>query len=208
MHGTLTERITRSLAYMLRHQPEEFDLDLDKGGWGEMEEIVCALNERLGEPIEEDDVVAALDGGDRQRYEIKDDRIRALYGHSFPVEPGDSVEPPEFLYVGVGSRDASRAEERGLRPTRRSFVHLALNEEDAMETGRRAAPEYAVLKIDAVEAWEEGIEFYDRISLFLSEEIPAEFIEVGEIQTDGIRRQRGSRDSGRGGRDSGPRRGG
>ena len=49
MHGTLTERITRSLAYMLRHQPEEFDLDLDDGGWGDMEEVVCALNERLGD---------------------------------------------------------------------------------------------------------------------------------------------------------------
>lgn len=193
MQGTLSERITRSLAYMLRHQPEEFDLDLDDEGWGEMEEVVCALNERLGEPIEEEDVIEALEGGDRQRYEVDGDRIRALYGHSFYVEPGEPTEPPETLYVGVGSRDAAKAEEVGLKPGRRSFVHLSLTEEDAIEAGRRAAPEYVVITVDAAEAWEEGIEFYDRISLFLSEEIPADFLEFSEVHTDGIRRMRTGR---------------
>ncbi len=193
MQGTLSERITRSLAYMLRHQPEEFDLDLDDHGWGEMEEVVCALNERLGEPIEEDDVLEALEGGDRQRYEVDGDRIRALYGHSFYVEPGEPTEPPETLFVGVGSRDGSKAEQYGLKPGRRSFVHLSLTEEDAIEAGRRAAPEYVVITVDAAEAWEEGIEFYDRISLFLSEEIPADFLEFSEVFTDGIRRMRSGR---------------
>ena len=39
----LIERITRSLAYMLRHQPEKFDLELDKEGFGELDEVVRAL---------------------------------------------------------------------------------------------------------------------------------------------------------------------
>ena len=45
--GTLNEQITRSLAYMLRHQPEEFDLELDAHGYGDLGDVVCALNERL-----------------------------------------------------------------------------------------------------------------------------------------------------------------
>ncbi|MDA1267234.1 MAG: RNA 2'-phosphotransferase, partial [Planctomycetota bacterium] len=143
--GTLTESITRSLAYMLRHQPEEFDLELDAHGYGDLDDVVQALNERLGEPIDDEDVEEAIGSGDRRRYEIVDGRIRALYGHSFAIDPGEPSEPPELLYVGVGSRDADRAEARGLRSGRRAFLHLALEFDDAREMGRRIAPEYAVV---------------------------------------------------------------
>ena len=85
-HASLIERITRSLAYMLRHKPEEFDLKLDREGFADLNEVVQALNERLGEPIEEEDVREAIETGDRQRYEIREDEIRALYGHSIDVE--------------------------------------------------------------------------------------------------------------------------
>ena len=206
--GTLTERITRSLAYMLRHRPEEFDLDLDGRGAGDLGEVVNALCDRLGEDIEESNVHEALDAGGRSRYAIEDGRIRALYGHSFPVDPGESTEPPEFLYVGVGSRDARRAEEDGLRGGRRAFLHLALTYEEAQEMGRRAAPQYAVIKVHAAKAVEGGSKFYDREALFLAEDIGVDFIEVGEIHEDGIRREgrgRGPRRGGSGRGDRGPR---
>ena len=80
--------------------------------------------------------------------------------------------------------------------------------------GRRIAPEYAVITVHAAEAQATGIAFYDRKALYLSEAIPTEFIEVGEIHTDGRRREdrrgfggrghgRGSRRSGRHDRDRG-----
>lgn len=197
--GTLTESITRSLAYMLRHQPEEFDLEVDEQGWADLDEVTEALTERLGETIENEDVAEAIGAGDRQRYEIDGDRVRALYGHSFSIDPGEASEPPELLYVGVGSRDAERAEERGLRSGRRAFLHLALEFEEAQEMGRRVAPEYAVVTVRAGEAWEDGVQFYDRVSLFLAEGVPTDFLEVSEIFTDGIRRER------RGGRSRGGR---
>ena len=136
---SLIERITRSLAYMLRHQPEQFDLELDEYGYAEVEDVVHALNERLGEPVEEADVDEAVHSGDRQRYEIKAGRIRALYGHSIEVKPGEPGKPPALLYVGVSRSDAERARRNGLRAGRRSFLHLALDPAVALETGRRAA---------------------------------------------------------------------
>src|SRR5690606_12821411 len=60
-HPALIERITRSLAYMLRHQPEEFDLEVDDHGYAEMGEVIRALNERLGEAVNEDDVREAVE---------------------------------------------------------------------------------------------------------------------------------------------------
>lgn len=203
-HPALIERITRSLAYMLRHQPEQFDLEVDDFGFAEIEEVVRALNERLGEPVDEEDVERAVTSGDRQRYEFQEGRIRALYGHSISVLPGEPTKPPEELFLGISGRDGERALRSGLRPGRRSFLHLALSEEDARETGRRLAREYTVLTVHALDAWEEGINFYDRKSLFLSDPIPVQYLEEGELYDDGEPPQR-DRDS-RGPRRRGGRR--
>lgn len=184
-HPALIERITRSLAYMLRHQPEKFDLELDKEGFGELDDVVRALGERLGEPVESADVLAAVEGGDRPRYELRGSKIRALYGHSIPVEPGEPSQPPEFLYVGIDARDLQRAQQYGLRGGRRRFLHLALSAEDAREAGRRAAREYAILQVFSMDAWEEGTNFYDRRTLYLCEQVPTQYLEVLERGSDG-----------------------
>ncbi|MFN0242493.1 MAG: RNA 2'-phosphotransferase, partial [Planctomycetota bacterium] len=184
-HPELIERITRSLAYMLRHQPEQFDLELDEYGFANLDDVVQALNERLGEPIEEEDVREAVTSGDRMRYEIAHDAIRALYGHSIDVKPGEPSKPPALLYVGVSGSDADRAHRFGLRAGRRRFLHLALTPEDAAETGRRTARDWTVVTVNALDAWEEGINFYDRKSLFLSDPIPTQFLTVGDMRSDG-----------------------
>ncbi len=211
-HSALIERITRSLAYMLRHQPEEFDLELDADGYGELGEVVRALTERLGADVDMEDVERAIASGDRPRYEIVDDKVRALYGHSIDVEPGEASKPPQLLYVGINGRDAKRAVQYGLRGGRRRFLHLALTVEDARETGRRTGREYSVLTVHALDAWEEGVNFFDRTALYLAEQIPTEFLELTENRDDGIERHRDNgRDGARGGdrgRDRGRDRGG
>ena len=63
-----------------------------------------------------------------------EDDIRALYGHSIPVEPGEPSRPPELLFLAIPARDVDRAQRFGLRGGRRRFVHLALSEDDARET--------------------------------------------------------------------------
>jgi len=187
------ERLTRKLAYMLRHQPEEFDVEVDKFGYADLEDVLDALSEELDEDIEEEDVTEAIEAGDRPRYEILDGKIRALYGHSIKVDPGEPTEPPEELYLGMGSRDADRASKSGLNAGRRRFLHLATSEDDAKEMGRRAAPEYTVVTVFARDAWEDGVSFYDRKALFLSDAISTDHLEVGEIYTDGERSDRGRR---------------
>ena len=47
--SALTERITRSLAFMLRHKPERFDLEVDAYGFADIDDVIHALNERLGD---------------------------------------------------------------------------------------------------------------------------------------------------------------
>ena len=78
--GSLNERITRALAFMLRHQPEDFDLELDRFGWGDLEDVLYALQERLGSSVSEEEVHTALGASDRIRYEVENGRIRAPPG--------------------------------------------------------------------------------------------------------------------------------
>ena len=167
----LIERITRSLAFMLRHQPEQFDLELDKYGYADLEEVVRALNEKVGEPVEIADVEEAVESSG-PRYEVDGDKIRALYGHSITVDPGSTSKPPEILYVAIPEGDLERAQRFGLRGGRRRFLHLALSQDQAADSGRRMARDYTVLSIQALDAWEEGVNFYDRKSLWLAEEVP------------------------------------
>jgi putative RNA 2'-phosphotransferase len=188
-NAELIERITRSLAYMLRHQPEEFDLELDSHGFGDMREVARALSERLGEEIRPEDVESAISSGDRPRYEIVGDKVRALYGHSIDIDPGEPGQPPDLLYVGINSRDAKRAVQYGLRGGRRRFLHLARTIDDARETGRRSGVEYSVLEVHALDAWEDGVDFYDRQALFLAEHIPTEFLQIAETRDDGYERE-------------------
>ena len=192
----LIERITRSLAFMLRHQPEQFDLELDKYGYADLDEVVRALNEKVGEPVEVGDVEEAV-GSSGPRYEIDGDKIRALYGHSITVDPGDTSKPPEVLYVSLPEGDVERAQRFGLRGGRRRFLHLALSQEHAVESGRRLARDYTVLSIQALDAWEEGVNFYDRHSLWLAEEVPTHLLEIEETYHDGVEPLRHGRVGGR-----------
>lgn len=188
--SSLIERITRSLAYMLRHKPEQFDLEVDAHGFAPVGDVLQALTERLGERVEFEDLEDAVLAGDRRRYEIEGDRVRALYGHSIPIEPGPESEPPEQLFLAIPARDVPQAQRGGLRGGRRSFLHLALTPEEALETGRRLAREYTLIIVHAAEAFENGVPFYDRKALFLAEELPKECLEIGETFDDGEEPQR------------------
>lgn len=199
---SLNERITRLLAYMLRHQPDDFDVELDGSGFGDVDDVVHALTERTGDEITLEDLESAITAGGRQRYEIVKGRIRALYGHSIEIDPGESAEPPEDLFLGLAARDRDRMERFGLRGGRRRFLHLSLTEAEAQETGARLAEEYIVVKVGATDAWEQGVDFYDRKSMWLAAELPSYSLEViGEYDdgTEPERRERGGGDRGRGG---------
>ena len=212
------ERVTRLLAYMLRHQPSDFDVELDRFGSADVDDVLHALIERTGDDLDAEDLEAAITSGDRARYDIKNGRIRALYGHSIEIDPGEGSEPPCDLYVGLPASDRDRLERFGLRGGRRRFLHLAMTPEEAREVGRRSAVEYCVVRVDATDAWEQGIDFYDRKSLWMAVELPTYALEVIETHNDGIDPNEGrsggggggdrDRDRGRGGRGRGRGRGG
>ena len=171
-------RISKLLSLMLRHRSEEFGLEVDEYGFVPLDEAVEAVQERYPE-VEEKDILDLVEAPGQHRFEITEQGIRALYGHSFFVEMDDEpVEPSEHLYMWCTARAARQFREQGVHPADRYYVHLSLSRQVAEERSRRL-DDACIVEILARRAHAEGIQFYSRGEVVLTREIPPEF--VGEI---------------------------
>jgi putative RNA 2'-phosphotransferase len=173
------KRLSKTIARALRHAPDEYGLELDAEGWVTVQDLLSALRkrQRAWANLSEDDLAAMIAQSDKRRYEILDGYIRALYGHSVPTKINKTpAEPPIVLYHGTGAADSILSE--GLKPMRRQYAHLSIDEETALMVGRRKTSHPVILKIRAKEAHEAGILFYPgNESIWLADYIPPQFIE-------------------------------
>jgi putative RNA 2'-phosphotransferase len=180
------EQISRLLSLMLRHKPERFYLDLDIQGYGPVEEVIEGLRQKVDD-VTEEEVIEIVDGPEKRRFELKDGRIRARYGHSFPIDLGlETTEPPEFLYFATVPDQVRAIATGGIRPGDRQYVHLSMTSEIATQVARNRTETPVVFCIKAREAAQAGIEFYDRQPVMLTRGIPAEFIEPEQYGSPGM----------------------
>ncbi len=171
-------RLSRLVALVLRHRPDEVGLRLDEGGFVAVEALSEALATQPGwDSLTASDLVA-LAQADPRRYEVLDGRIRARYGHTVSVErPGEPALPPEWLYYGASPAEAAGMAETGLRPSGRQHVHHSVTPQAALEVGRRHAPDAIVVVVFARQAAARGVEFRRAgPALFLTGVVPAEFL--------------------------------
>ncbi len=178
MAGLPHERISRFLTYLLRHRPKEYPLVFDKRGFVDWGDVVEMVQERFYD-VTEAQVHTAVSDSEKQRFELIDGKVRATYGHSFPIDLADNAtEPPPRLYCGA-ARDLARSMLRnGLNPRDRQYVHLSLTAEEAESVARRHDPAPALLIVDAQAAHDDGVVFYQSGPLFLAESIPAKFLSL------------------------------
>jgi putative RNA 2'-phosphotransferase len=164
-------RLSKKLAYILRHNPEEFGITLDSEGYASLDEILKELG------VTKSDVLEVIEKTEKRRFEIKENKIRALYGHSIPIDlKHHEIEPPDELYHGTERKTVPTILEEGLKPMGRNYVHLSKTKEDAMVVGLRRDTSPAILVIKAKEAWEAGVKFFDAGDVVLTEYIPAKYL--------------------------------
>lgn len=215
-------RISKLLSLILRHRPDEFGLNMDEFGYIPLGEVVEAVQQRYS-AVAEDDIRDLIETSRQQRFQIVDDRVRALYGHSFYVEmDGEPMEAPESLYMCVPVGQGNRMKEQGVKADDRFYLHLSPTREVAeSRAGTVAAP--AIVEIRAAEAADKaGVEFWARGEVVLTRHaISADYVgEIVEIEAppesqrdeedrprrrSGSGRGRGEDRGGRGSRDRGPR---
>ena len=173
--------LSKTTSHALRHAPWLYELELDEEGWTSLEDLLTALRHHRSnwQNVSEADLRQIMAESDKQRFEIKDGRIRAFYGHSVPTklhkEPSD---PPALLYHGTADRTISLIKQSGLKPMSRQYVHLSTDEETATQVGLRKGGHLVILKIRAGEAHQNGVVFYHGNEMvWLADLVPPEYID-------------------------------
>ncbi len=176
------EKVSKFLSGLLRHFPDKFGLKVDENGWADIEDVVKILKSKYRVGRKQIDLIVKFDR--KRRFEIKDGRIRARYGHSIAVNTDwtESAEIPEKLYHATSPANIGRILKEGLRPMKRREVHMCATPDEAIEVGKRHAKNPVLMEIDAVSAMKSGIKIRKKGEVYTADLVPPEFLRVGEIQ--------------------------
>ena len=175
-------KLSKTISYILRHHPEEYNVVLDKDGFARIDNLLDAINfkKEFNKKITLEDIKYILYNSDKKRWEVVGDNIRAYYGHSFENEiEHEEKAPPDILYHGTTHEALERILSEGLLPMDRQFVHLSEDEETAAIVGKRRDKDPIVLIIDSKRAYEEGIKFMcENNHIWLSKKIDKKYIKT------------------------------
>jgi putative RNA 2'-phosphotransferase len=174
------DHIARIVAGILRHFPDRYGLKVDPQGWVQVKYLVQAIRSqhRNYQWLKPHHIVALAMTDPKGRYELRDEAIRATYGHTVDVSldlPTEGV--PEALFYPVTPEELDIVMEVGLKPTDRKMVHLSLTAQDAFNAGRVRCDTPTILSIDTAKAKEAGhvIQKAGK-TVFLVDWIPPEMI--------------------------------
>ena len=171
--------LSKEVSYALRHAPWEYGLEMDEQGWVQVEQLIAALRlTTKWENVTEDDLREMMAQADKKRFQLKEGKIRAFYGHSISKKIiKEEKMPPDILYHGTARRFLEGIKQEGLLPQNRQYVHLSQDMETAEKVGKRHDAKPCILSIDAKRAWEDGINFYlGNEKVWLADEIPNKYI--------------------------------
>ncbi len=154
-------RISRTMAYLLRHRPEAGRLEPDPEGWVPIDEVARAVGALCRGAVREDDVRAVVNQSRVQRFEIDADRIRARKGWENERRLRREHGPiPDILYHATSGAAVTRARKQGvLRRGHRPLI-LESREEDAwFQAHLRHGDDPRVLYVDTTRARRRGVRF-------------------------------------------------
>ena len=171
-------RTSKFLSLHLRHRPDRLGLELEPGGWVDVE-VLLAAAARVGQPITRGELDEVVASNDKRRFSFDPTgtRIRANQGHSVAVDLHlPPVEPPPRLYHGTDERAAAAIAREGLRKMRRQHVHLSPDPETARRVGARHGRP-VVFEVDAAAMHAEGHTFFRAENgVWLVDAVPAPFL--------------------------------
>lgn len=167
--------VSKQISYWLRHDPE--DLDMDENGYVEISELLDKLKGRF--PDVDREILEKINRKGKRRYEIKEDKIRAAYGHTLDVDLDlEEDRDVKSLYHGTTEDGARSILDEGLKAMGRKKAHLSATEDIAREVGRRRTDEPTILEIDAQSARKDGIKFYRATDqVYLCDGVPPQYID-------------------------------
>lgn len=172
--------LSKTLSYVLRHNASSYGISLDKEGWVDIFGLIFQLRQKHVKYmfLQKDHIEDVLKLCNKKRFEIKGNKIRALYGHSQTqsVEK-EAKEPPPVLYQGTYPEVADKIMVEGIKPMSRQYVHMSTSVNVARLTALRKTSNPVILRIDSEAACRDGLLFYlGNDDVWLSEYIPVKYI--------------------------------
>ena len=171
---------SKLLSLVLRHRPELAGVHLDDAGWVDVEVLLVGLA-AAGRPMTRARLEHLVASSDKQRFTLRDERIRAAQGHSVPVELGlPPVAPPPVLFHGTPLRNVGPILRTGLTRRSRHAVHLSGDAATARRVGARRGPA-AVLHVAAGAMAADGLVFRRADNgVWLVEAVPPRYLSLLE----------------------------
>ena len=178
------QTLSKEISYALRHAPWEYELEMEEEGWVSLEQLLEALRrEEKWKDVCQADLQKIIEISEKKRFEIKEGRIRAFYGHSIPMKIAkEEMMPPDILYHGTARRFLESIQKDGLLSQSRQYVHMSQDVETAEAVGKRHDAKPCILVINAKKAWEDGVKFYiGNEKVWLADAIPGKYIEQMKV---------------------------
>lgn len=172
------KKVSKFLSGLLRHFGRDFGVRLDEDGWAELRDVLKILSERYGVGRKHVELIVKFDP--KGRFELKNGRIRAKYGHSVEVRTdwSEGGEIPEKLYHATSPENLNSILKTGLLPMRRREVHMCSSPQEAIEVGKRHSSNPVLLEIDAKGLMQDGIEVRRKGKVYTVDFVPPKFIRV------------------------------
>lgn len=140
---SISEQLSRTLSYILRHHPEEFNVSLTARGWADLDTVLTNIQSEFSEEITKNVVITMMNETKKNRFELdeSENKILALYGHNenldITIESTTNTTLPKTLYHGTPTRNMESIRKIGLQPQSRSKVHLTDDKSTAITVAER-----------------------------------------------------------------------
>jgi len=173
------------MVYILGYRPDEFGLVPDPDGYIPYKELLQAIHEEPGWGyVRQGHFNEILMGNDRVLFQWDEKRIRTLKRDwQLDLEtPLDNL--PKTLFIAVRRRAHPHVMEKGLKSSPDKYLPLSQDKEMALRIGRRRDQNPVMLEVMAHQAEQVGIPFYAAGDLFLTREIPTDFISGPPVSRD------------------------
>lgn len=178
MNQNEEKRISKFLSLVLRHKPEEIQLELNENGWADIDELIekCA---KRNIQFSTEDLKQVVENNDKQRFslDLTRNKIRANQGHSIQIDPDlKEVTPPSLLYHGTTEKYKATILEHGITKQNRLHVHLSTQKETAIQVGSRHGKPF-IFTVDTEAMSKDGFVFYlSENSVWLTDEVPSKYL--------------------------------
>jgi len=168
--------VSKFVSLVLRHDPSAARVTLDENGWCDFEQLSAELRRRF--KVSDEEILHVIDSNDKQRFVLRDGRIRANQGHSVDIELAlDPVEPPDTLLHGTQASIRDALAREGLTRQSRRFVHLSADRETARIVARRRAGPHLLVTVAAGAMHRDGHVFHiSENGVWLTEAVPPRYL--------------------------------